>query len=97
MANKRQQRLYGALLALVLPWLVLMVLYFFQWRTFTLTEFFTINYDTGKIWSYAKLSLLINVAPFVIANQIQKTEFARGVFLMTLIYAVPLFFYILIN
>jgi hypothetical protein len=90
MATNINQKKYGFIVGLILPSNVLGALYFLQWRSFTVMEFFSINYQSGKLGAYLSIAVLINLLPFIIANQFRKTEFARGVFLMTLIYAVPL-------
>jgi hypothetical protein len=91
MAININKRKYGIGVALILPIIVLLTLYFLQWSTFSLSDFFSHNYRTGKLGAYLSISVLVNLAPFIIANQARKTEFARGVFLMTIVYAVPVF------
>jgi hypothetical protein len=90
MAFKINQKKYGFAVAFLLPLIVLVILYLVQWSSFSFSNFISHNYQSGKLGAYLSISVLINLIPFIMANQFRKTEFARGVFLMTIIYAVPL-------
>lgn len=90
MANKLNKTKYGFVIGLILPVLMLTGMYVMQKTTYSVSEFFRFNYRIGELGKFLSIALVVNLIPFVLANQFHKTQFAKGVFLITLIYAIPI-------
>jgi len=90
MNKKINKKIYGVVLAAILPVVVLLLLYRFKWYTFSFEDFIRHNYNSGSLGDFLSMSVLVNLIPFILGNQVRWTEFTKGVFMMTIIYAIPI-------
>ena len=89
MNKKVNKRWIGTLVAAVLPVLVLLVLHRTTWYTYSFSEFLEYNYQSGSLGYFLRISILFNIIPFILSNQMGWNKFTVGVFIMTVIYAIP--------
>ena len=88
----------GLLLAIVLPFAVVMLLYFIRFSYYPFSEFLTvIRQENRLITFFAAWCLVANIALFTLFINTRRFQSSRGVFIVTVVYGLLFLVLKLIN
>jgi hypothetical protein len=86
---KKDNFKFGILLGFVAPILSLVIYYFAKFRMFSVKDFFSfLGTNTNQITAVSVPCLVLNIALFTFYTNSQRDRTARGVFAITLLYAI---------
>lgn len=88
MGKKLNKVAYGALLGAILPVILFLILHYSLYDTYSF-KVIKYNFEQDSLNYFMRISVLVNIVPIVLGNQLKLTKFAAGAFVVTILYAIP--------